>query len=36
MNFELNLNFLIKLFFLHDQEAVTKAQMSSEPKKLLR
>ena len=36
MNFKLNLNFLIKLFFLHDKEAVTKTQMSSERKKLLR
>ena len=36
MNFEVNLIFLIKLFFMHDQNAVTKTEISRERKKLLR
>ena len=36
MNFEVNLIFLIKLFFLHDQKVVTKSKISWERKELLR
>ena len=36
LNFEVNLVFLIKLFFLHDENVVTKTQISWERKKLLR
>ena len=36
MNFEVNLIFLLKLFFLHDQNVVTKTLISWERKKLLR
>ena len=35
-NFAVNLIFLIKPFFLHDQKAVTKTKISSERKELLR
>ena len=36
MNFEINLIFLIRLLFLHDQKVVTKTKISWEPKELLR
>ena len=36
MNFEVNIIFLIKLFFLHDQKVVTKTYVSWERKDLLR
>ena len=36
MNFEVNLILLIKLFSLHDQKVVTKTEISSEWKELLR
>ena len=36
MNFEINLIFLIKLFFLHEQIVMTKTQISWERKELLR
>ena len=36
MNFEINLIFLIKLFFLHDQKVKTKILISWGPKELLR
>ena len=36
MNFEVNLIFLIKQFFLHDQKVVTKTKISWERKELLR
>ena len=36
MNFEVNLILLIKSFFLHDQNVVTKTKISSERKELLR
>ena len=36
MNFEVNLIFLIKLFFLYDQNVVVKSSISLEQKKLLR
>ena len=36
MNFEVNLIFLIKPFFLHDQNVVTKTKISWERKQLLR
>ena len=32
MNFEINLTFLIKSFFLHDQKVVTKTKTSWEQK----
>ena len=35
MNFEVNLIFLIKPFFLHDQKVVTKTKISWEWKELL-
>ena len=36
MDFEINFIFLIKLFFLHDQEVMTKTSISWEWKELLR
>ena len=36
MNFEVNLVFLIKSFFLHDQNVMTKTEISWEQKELLR
>ena len=36
MNFEVNLMFLIKLFFLHNQKVMTKIEISWERKELLR
>ena len=36
MNFEVNFNFLIKPFFLHDQKGMTKMQIPREQKELLR
>ena len=36
MNFEDNVNFLIKPFFLHDQNVVTKTEIFLERKELLR
>ena len=36
MNFKVNLIFLIKLFFLHDQKVITKTLISWEQKELLR
>ena len=34
INFAVNLIFLIKPFFLHDQKSVTETEISSEQKKL--
>ena len=36
INFEINLVFLTKQFFLHDQKANTKIEISWEQKKFLR
>ena len=36
MNFEINLIFLIKAFFLHDQNVMIKTEMSWERKELFR
>ena len=36
INFEVNLNFLIKPFPLHDQKDMTKMQIPREQKELLR
>ena len=36
MDFEINLNFLIEPFLLHDQKVMTKVQISWEQKELLR
>ena len=36
MNFEVNLKFLIKPFFLHDQKGMTKMQIPRKQKELLR
>ena len=36
MDFEINLIFLIESFFLHDQNVMTKTEISRERKELLR